>query len=196
MERKDCKPNATTFGTMLAGFYAEEKYQDVAKVLELMTKHGQKPSLSTYNIRIQSLCKLKKTSEAKALFQGMVAKGMKVNAVTYHHLIYGFGKEGNLEEMKGLFNSMRKKGCEPDSYCYFTFIYYLCQGGDYETALKACKASIAKEWYPNFGTMKMLVQGLASISKVEEARELVALMKERFSKNVELWEKVEQGLPQ
>lgn len=195
MERKGVKANATTFGHMLAGFYAEEKFHDVGNVLELMNQHGLRPSISTYNIRIQSLCKLKKSSEAKKLFDGVVEKGVKVNAITYHHLVYGFGKEGKYDEMKEVFNDMRKKGVEPDSTCYFTYVYYLCQGGDYETALKICKASIEKKWYPNFSTMKSLVEGLVSIEKVDEARELVKIMKEKFTKNADMWEKVEESLP-
>ncbi|KAF5182124.1 Pentatricopeptide repeat-containing protein [Thalictrum thalictroides] len=196
MERKGYVPNATTFGTMLAGFYSEEKYEDVGKVLEMMEKRGRRVSLSIYNIRIQSLCKLKKSTEAKALFDGMMSTGMKPNIVTYYHLIYGFGKEGNVDEMKNLFNDMRRRGCEPDSNCYFTFIYYLCQGGDFETALRACKHSISKEWFPNFSTMKILVDGLVSISKVEEARELIGKAKERFPKNADLWAETEEKLPQ
>ncbi|XP_010267684.1 PREDICTED: pentatricopeptide repeat-containing protein At1g61870, mitochondrial [Nelumbo nucifera] len=196
MSRKGCKPNATSFGTLLAGFYKEEKYEDVAEVLELMKKHDVHQGVSTYNIRIQSLCKMKKSPEAKALFDGMLARGMKPNTNTYFHLIYGFCNEGDLEEAKRLFKDMSRKGCVPQSDCYFTLIYYLCQGGDFDTALQLCKDSLAKNWVPNFTTMKTLVNGLASSSKVEEARELVGQMKERFGKNANMWEEIEEGLPQ
>ncbi|KAK9133455.1 hypothetical protein Scep_012983 [Stephania cephalantha] len=196
MERKGVEPNAATFGVWLAGFYKEEKYGDVGKVLELMGKRGMKPGIGTYNIRIQSLCKLGKTGEAKALFEGMTARGMKANSDTYYHLIYGYCKEGDLEEAKGLFNAMRKRGLSPSSDCYFTLAYYLCQGGDFDTALKVCKASIDKDWIPNFSTMKALVDGLVKSSKVEEARELVAKMKEKFTKNADMWKEIEEGLPQ
>ncbi|PIA27497.1 hypothetical protein AQUCO_07700047v1 [Aquilegia coerulea] len=196
LEKKGLKPNATTFGTMLAGFYLEEKHEDVGEVLKMMKKRGQRVGLSTYNIRIQSLCKLKRSTEAKALFDEIMSKDMKPNHVTYYHLIHGFGKEGNIEEMKSLFNDMRRRGCEPDSSCYFTLIYYLCQGGDFETALKACKTSISKEWFPNFSTMRTLVDGLVNISMVEEARELVGKVKERFPKSADLWKETEEKLPQ
>ncbi|KAK9151814.1 hypothetical protein Syun_010123 [Stephania yunnanensis] len=196
MERKGVEPNAATFGVWLAGFYKEEKYGDVGKVLELMEKRGMKPGIGTYNIRIQSLCKLGKTGEAKALFEGVTARGMKANSDTYYHLIYGYCKEGDLEEAKGLFNGMRKRGLSPSSNCYFTLAYYLCQGGDFDTAFKVCKASIEKDWIPNFSTMKALVDGLVKSSKVEEARELVAKMKEKFNKNADMWKEIEEGLPQ
>ncbi|KAE8731011.1 Pentatricopeptide repeat-containing protein [Hibiscus syriacus] len=194
MKSKAIKPNATTFGTLLAGFYAEEKYEDVGKVLNLMKEHGIPIGISTYNIRIQSLCVLKKSNEAKALLDGMLSKGMKPNSVTYNKLIYGFCKEGNLEEAKRLFKSMVNRGLKPDSQCYFTLVHFLCQGGDLETALRMCKESMEKKWVPNFSTMKSLVKGLASISKVEEAKELIQNVKEKFSKKADMWDEIEKDL--
>ncbi|MBA0739739.1 hypothetical protein Gogos_012976 [Gossypium gossypioides] len=196
MKSKGVKPNVTTFGTLLAGFYAEEKYEDVGKVLNLMKEHGASVGVSTYNIRIRSLCMLKKSNEAKALLDGMLSKGIIPNSVTYHHLIYGFCREGNLEEAKRLFKSMVNKGLKPDSHCYFTLVYFLCQSGDFETALRFCKESMEKNWVPNFSTMKALVKGLASISKVEEAKELIKNVKEKFSKNADAWDEIEKDLPQ
>ncbi|KAK8479803.1 hypothetical protein V6N13_024589 [Hibiscus sabdariffa] len=196
MKSKAITPTATTFGTLLAGFYAEEKYEDVGKVLSLMKEHGIPIGLSIYNIRIKSLCMLKKSNEAKALLDGMLSKGMKPNSVTYNNLIFGFCKEGNLEEAKSLFNSMVNRGLKPDSQCYFTLVHFLCQGGDFEIALRICKESMEKKWVPNLSTMKSLVKGLASISKVEEAKELIRNVKEKFSKNADAWDEIEKDLPQ
>lgn len=196
MDRKGVKPNATTFGTMLAGFYKEEKYEDVGKVLELMQKYGVARGVSIYNIRIQSLCKLRKSDEAKVLLDGMLARGMKPNSETYAHLIHGFCTEERYDEAKKMFKSMMNHGCRPTSDCYFTFIHYLCKGGEFDTALQICKESMEKGWIPNFGTMKSLVNGLVSIDKVDEARELIKQVKERFSRNTDLWDEVEAGLPQ
>ncbi|EHA8589686.1 pentatricopeptide repeat-containing protein, mitochondrial [Cocos nucifera] len=196
MIRVGIKPNMTTFCTALAGFYREERFDDVGKVLELMKKHDCHPGLSAYNVRLQSLCKLKRLGEAKALFEEMLAKGMKPNWVTYNHLIFGFCKEGDLEEAKKLYKEMGRRGCVADSSCYFTLIYYLCQGGDFEAALGVAKETMARNWVPCFSTMKMLVNGLVSRSKVEEARELIEKMKEKFSGNADMWKEVEEGLPQ
>ncbi|KAF7119570.1 hypothetical protein RHSIM_Rhsim13G0156100 [Rhododendron simsii] len=195
MDRKRCKPNATSFGTMIAGFYKEEKFEDVGKVLDLMNKYDMLPGISTYNIRIHSLCKLGKSVEAKALLDGMLSRGMQPNSVTYCHLIHGFCKEGRLEEGKNLFKKMVDRGCKPDSDCYFTLVHFLCRGEDFEAALELCKESMKKGWVPNFSTMKLLVNGLASVSKIDEARELVGQMKEKFSKSTDMWSQVEEGLP-
>ncbi|CAB4306190.1 unnamed protein product [Prunus armeniaca] len=196
MERKNVKPDANTFGHFLTGFYTEMKFEDVGKVTNLMEKHGFQPGLSTYNIRIKSLCKLRRSAEAKALLDGMLSRGMKANAVTYCHLIHGFCRESNLDEAKKLFKNMVNRGFQPDSNCYHTLVHFLCKGGEFESALQFAEESIEKNWVPNFATMKSLVEGLVSISKVSEARELVGQMKERFTVNQDQWNEIEAGLPQ
>lgn len=194
MGRNKCKPNATTFNNLIAGFYKEEKFDDVGKALKLMEEHGLKPKLSTYNVRIQSLCKLGRSSEGKALLDGMLEREIKPNSNTYNSLIYGFCKEGKLDDAKKLFTDMVNHGCKPDSNCYFTLIYFLSKGGDYETALEISKKSMEKNWVPNFTTMKSLVEGLVSISKVDEAKELIAEIKEKFPNNADLWKETEESL--
>ncbi|KAJ8556279.1 hypothetical protein K7X08_023037 [Anisodus acutangulus] len=195
MSRKNVKPNAETFGNCITGFYKEEKYEDVGKMLEMMKEYNMALGISTYNIRIQSLCKLKKSGEAKALLDGILSRGLKVNHVTYGHLILGFCREGNFEEAKNVFNKMVSSGLKPDAECYFTLVYYLCQGRDFKAALKIYKKCLADGWVPNFSTMKSLVEGLASIEKVDEAREVIAQVKEKISRNVEKWDEIEEALP-
>ncbi|KAM1685722.1 hypothetical protein ACFX13_037773 [Malus domestica] len=196
MERKNVKPDADTFGHLLTGFYTEMRFEDVGKVMNLMEKHGFQPGLSTYNIRIKSLCKLRKSGEAKALLDGMLSRGMKPNAVTFCHLIHGFCKEGNLDEAKKTFTNMVNRGFKADANCYFTLVYFLCKGGEFESALQFAKESIEQNWVPNFGTMKLLVDGLVKVSKVAEAREVIGQMKEKFSVNQDRWNEVEAALPQ
>ena len=62
--------------------------------------------------------------------------------------------------------------------------------------MSICKESMEKNWVPKFSTMKSLVNGLASISKVEEAKELIRNVKEKFSKNADMSDEIEKGLLQ
>lgn len=195
MDKAGTKPNSTTFSNMLAGFYKEEKFEDVEKVLKLMGDYKVPRGVSIFNVRIQSLCKLKKSDEAKEMLDMMILRGMKPNCATYSHLIHGLCKEGKHEEAKKLFKDMRRRGINPDSDCYFTIVYYLCESKDFDAALSICKECMKMGWFPNFSTMKSLVNGLAGVGKVEEAKETMGRVKEKFPKNVELWDEVEASLP-
>ncbi|KAL9305808.1 Pentatricopeptide repeat-containing protein mitochondrial [Arabidopsis thaliana] len=195
MERKWIKPTAASFGLMIDGFYKEEKFDEVRKVMRMMDEFGVHVGVATYNIMIQCLCKRKKSAEAKALIDGVMSCRMRPNSVTYSLLIHGFCSEENLDEAMNLFEVMVCNGYKPDSECYFTLIHCLCKGGDFETALILCRESMEKNWVPRFSVMKWLVNGLASRSKVDEAKELIAVVKEKFTRNVDLWNEVEAALP-
>ncbi|KAJ6376855.1 hypothetical protein OIU76_025910 [Salix suchowensis] len=197
MDTKGVKPNETTFGHLFAGFYSEEKYEDVGTVSKMIEEdYGVNAGIGVYNIRIHSLCKLKRAKEAKVLLEGCLSKGIEPNGVTYSHLILGFCMEGDLEEAKRLFKSMENRGCQPAYSCYATLVYFLGKVGDFESAYWVCKESMGKKMVPNISTMKILVQGLASSGELDKAKELIGEVKERFSKNIELWNEVEAGLPQ
>ncbi|XP_010458568.1 PREDICTED: pentatricopeptide repeat-containing protein At1g11630, mitochondrial [Camelina sativa] len=196
MERNCVKPTAASFGLMVDGFYKAGKYDDVRRVLRMMERFGVHVGVATYNIMIQCLCNRKKSTEAKALLDGVISSRMRPNSVTYSLLIHGFCSEENLDEAMNLFIVMVDSGYKPDSECYFTLIHCLCKGGDFETALILCRESMEKNWVPSFSVMKWLVNGLASLSKVGEAKELIAQVKEKFTRNVDLWKEVEAALPQ
>ncbi|KAI0495812.1 hypothetical protein KFK09_022115 [Dendrobium nobile] len=195
MVRKGIKPNLTTFSISLSGFYREERFDDVKKVLWLMKKHGRHAGLSIYNIRVQSLCKLGRPEEAKELLREMRVRRLEPNWVTYDHLVLGYCCRGNLEEAKRLFEEMGRRGLVPQSSCYFSLVHYLCKGGDFSSALSICRESMERNWVPRFSTMKVLVDGLVGASQVKEAREIVEMVKGKFSRNVELWNKIEDSLP-
>ncbi|KAL3627532.1 hypothetical protein CASFOL_028895 [Castilleja foliolosa] len=195
MEGKDIKPNATTFANAIAGFYREQNYGGVGKMINLMKKYRMEPGISIYNVRIQSLCKLGRSVEAKALFDGILSKGMKPNRATYGHLVYGFCREGRLDVAKGLFEEMvADRGLEPQAECYFTMVYYLCLGREFEVALGICKECMEKGWVPNITSMKLLVDGLVSIGKISEAKEIIGYVKNKFWRNADSWSEIEMGL--
>uniref|UniRef100_A0ACD5VSC4 Uncharacterized protein n=2 Tax=Avena sativa TaxID=4498 RepID=A0ACD5VSC4_AVESA len=196
MCKKGVKPIATTFTRAITGFYKEERFDDVEKVIELMKKHGFGESLQLYNARIQGLCKLGRNGEAKALMNEMAKKGTRPSWITYNHLIYGYCKVGNAEEVKQLYKEMGKKGLSGDSSLYFTIIFHLCKAGDFDTALGLYNEIAPKNWVPCFSTMKMLVNGLAGSSRIDEAKGIIQMMKEKFPDKDEAWKEVEEALPQ
>ncbi|KAJ1270194.1 hypothetical protein BS78_06G035800 [Paspalum vaginatum] len=196
MCKKGLKPNATTFTNALAGFYKEERFDDVEKVVDLVKQHGCGKFLSVYNVRVKNLCKLGRSGEAMALVDEMVRKGTKPSWLTYHHLIHGFCKEGDFEEAKRLYKEMGRKGVVGSLIFCSVFIRYLCSGGDFDTALGIYHEIAAKDWMPCFSTMMMLVNGLAGSSRIDEAKAIIDKMKEKFPNKIEGWKEVEEALPQ
>ncbi|KAL5972691.1 hypothetical protein ACLOJK_039496 [Asimina triloba] len=194
MERKGIKPRATTYGIVLSGLYKEEKHKDAEKVLKMMGKNETGMDGSIHEVRIRSLCLAQKTSQAKDVFEEIVSSGVAPNSVLYFHLINGFCREGSLEEAMGVFHEMGEKGIEPGCASYFNLVYRLSMDGQFDAALQLTKEGMEKDWVPNFSTMKLLVAGLVKHSKLEEAKELVGKLKERFPNTADQLWKDPEGL--
>ncbi|KAJ4838689.1 hypothetical protein Tsubulata_003124, partial [Turnera subulata] len=196
MGRKGVKPDTATFTELIQGFYKEEKFEEVEKVLKMMQEeYGIEAGISTYNARIQSLCKLKKAKEAKDLFSEVLEKRLKPNSNTFYHLIHGFCVGGDFEEAKKMYKRMMSSGGKLSYERFNLLVHLFCKGGDFETALGIYRVGFEKKWVPNFTAAKLLVEGLASSGKVEEAKEIVGQMKGRFPNKVDQWDEVEAALP-
>ncbi|OMO76720.1 hypothetical protein CCACVL1_15467 [Corchorus capsularis] len=152
----------------------------------------------------EGLCRSSKSLNALVL-AGILAKDHKEAKRIFVEFPQS---EEKFEEVGKVLNLMKEYGVPIGVYTYNTRIQSLCklkrsneakallEGGDFETALSICEESMKKNWFPTFSIIKSLVNGLASISKVEEAKELIQKVKKKFSKNQDLWDEVEKGLPQ
>ncbi|KAF8030159.1 hypothetical protein BT93_E2557 [Corymbia citriodora subsp. variegata] len=199
MDRKGVKPAETTFGNMLDGFYEAEKYEEVGKVLNLTQKYGVSLNFCHYFIRITRLCELRKPGEAEKLLDEMLARGITPFPEAYVFLIHGFCDEGRYDVAKKLFKSMVNGSRRPYNFRYDYFIQRLCERGDFDGALQIFKDSVdsvGEDWDPTFLVMKSLVDGLVSVNKVDEARELITQVKERWPGKTDSWDEIKAGLPQ
>ncbi|KAF8030157.1 hypothetical protein BT93_E2555 [Corymbia citriodora subsp. variegata] len=199
MDRKGVKPTKTTFENMLDGFYEAEKYEETGKVLDLTQKYGVSLNFWYYFFRIRRLCDLRKPGEAEKLLNEMLAWGMTPVPDTYVFLIHGFCDEGRYDVAKKLFKSMVNGSCRPYNFRYDYLIQRFCEGGDFDGALQIFKDSVdtaEEDWDPAFLVMKSLVDGLVSVNKVNEARELITQVKERWPGKTDSWDEIKAGLPQ
>lgn len=68
--------------------------------------------------------------------------------------------------------------------------------GEFESALEMCNEIIKRKWVPTFEAMEGLVNGFVKMSKVDEAKKVVAKMKTRLrGVAVDSWGKIESALP-
>ncbi|KAF9587800.1 hypothetical protein IFM89_005675 [Coptis chinensis] len=201
--------NALLFACLIG-----KKYDEVKSIfVEFPKRYGIQCNLDTFNTVIKAFSESGNTSSVYSILAEMDRKRIEPNATTFSTMLAGFYKEEKDKDVGNVLVLMKQHGVKLGLSTYNIRIQSLCKlnksgeakallfeemlarGGDFENALRACKVSMLKQWFPNFATMKMLVDGLVSISKVEEARELVGKMKERFTK-VDMWKEIEEGLPQ
>ncbi|XWS15595.1 hypothetical protein CRYUN_Cryun34aG0014300 [Craigia yunnanensis] len=191
-------------------------------VLNLLSLKQIEPNLEIYNATIRALCESRSLSSVYSILVDKESKGVKSTAMTFGTLLSGFYKEkyedvGKVfnfmkeheipvgvstyniwiqslcmlkksNEAKALLHGMLSKGIKPNSVTYNHLIHGFCK-------VSICTESMEKKWIAKFSTMKSLVNGLASISKVEEANKLTQNVKE-FSKYADMWDEIQKGFTQ
>ncbi|KAJ0017214.1 hypothetical protein Pint_10925 [Pistacia integerrima] len=139
-------------------------------------------------------------------FKEMENNGVSHSVKSLNALIFACILAKDYKEVKRIFVEFPKiYKIEPNLETYNTVIKAFCESDESSSVYSVlaemdrksvCKESMEKGWVPNFSTMKLLVNGLASVSRVDEAKELIGAVKEKFSKNGDMWNEVEAGLTQ
>lgn len=188
-------PNTETYNHAIEAFCEMGESSLGYSVLAEMVSERCGPNETTFGYLIAGFYKEGKFEDVGKVMKLMEEHGMKPGPSTYNFRIESLCKLGRSFEAKALFDGMLERGVNPNSTTYRNLIHGFCkEGGDYLSALHFSKESMKKDWFPYFTTMKSLVEGLVSISKVEEAKELVAQIKAKFPKTAHLWKETEETL--
>jgi pentatricopeptide repeat protein len=144
-----------------------------------MVLKGCMPNLHTFNVRIQFLVTVRRAWDANDLMDLMWRIGVTPDEVTVVLVIKGFFLAGYPEMAMMVFYALRRKGHKTSANIYQTMIHYLCKREDFDQAYTMCKDSMRKNWFPNVGTVFMLLEGLKRFGKIDKAKEIVALAESR-----------------
>ncbi|KAJ0662710.1 putative tetratricopeptide-like helical domain superfamily [Helianthus annuus] len=176
-------------------------------VTEMESKGDVKPDIRSYNILLGGYLDSGKKSafdtvnkecaRARKLLDEMISKGVEPDSSSYNAIIFGFCKVGDLESARKVLEKMVSDGyVKATSFCYFTLMKHMVEEGELDGGLKVCKDIIEKKWVPPFEATKLLVNGLVTDSKADEANEIVGNFKNRLRGSaLESWGKIEASLP-
>ena len=88
-----------------------------------------------------------------------------------------------------------KDGLSPNPDTYIMLIRSLAEKGEFGHALVISKECLTKKFAPPFEVVKGLIDGLVKDSKVDEAKDFVAKMREILKGDaVDAWKKFESAL--
>ncbi|WOL09559.1 hypothetical protein Cni_G18312 [Canna indica] len=179
MEKAGIKPDVVTYTTLISAFYKHGRSMVGDGLWNLMVLKGCSPNLATFNVRIQFLINRKRAFQANDLVRLMRKASIRPDEMTYNLIIKGFCMIGELEMAKQIFYAIHQWTLKPNSKIYQTMIHYLNKAGKFDLAFRLCKDSMERNWFPSVDTIKKLLEGLMSISKDRNAREILKLVKER-----------------
>lgn len=177
MEKNGFQCNLYTYNTILDALYANGNISEADKLWEVMKSKNLEPDVRSYNSKLRGLIIDKRIQEAIELLDEMKNKEVNPDVYTYNGLIHGFVKEDNLVEVKKWYTQMVANGIVPDSVTFRIIIPFASRMGDYKYGFELSKEGLQMEINVGRLSLQGVLDGLVKTSAIDEAKELVELVK-------------------
>lgn len=154
------------------------KFDEAEEIVEKMRDAGYEPDNITYSQLVFGLCKARRFDEAAEVLDMMEERGCAPDIKTWTILIKGHCAANDIGKALACFTKMTEKGFDADADLLDVLIGgFVSQShtvGAYKLLLELVKRTRLRPWQATF---KNLIQKLLAESKLEEAMELLRLMK-------------------
>ncbi|KAG8043702.1 hypothetical protein GUJ93_ZPchr0458g22693 [Zizania palustris] len=140
-----CKPNASTFNTIVKLLCKEGRFKEGYAFVQQMHKAGIEPTVLTYHCFFQYLSR---PQEVLGLFEKMIERGCLPRMDTYVMLIKRFGRWGFLRPVFIVWKAMEEQGLSPDAFAYNALIDVLLEKRMVDLAKKYDDEMLAKGLSP------------------------------------------------
>lgn len=154
------------------------KFDEAEKIVEKMKNAGYEPDNITYSQLVFGLCKERRFDEAAEVLDMMEERGCKPDIKTWTILIKGHCAANEIGKALHCFTKMTEKGFDADADLLDVLIGgFVNQShivGAYKLLLELVQRARLRPWQ---STYKNLIQKLLADRKLEEAMELLRLMK-------------------
>lgn len=156
------------------------KFDEAEKIVQTMKSAGYEPDNITYSQLVFGLCKARRCDEASIVLAEMEKRGCSPDIKTWTILIKGHCVANEVDEAMLCFAKMMEKGFDADADLVDVLVNgFLSQDramGAYTLLLELVKKARSRPWQ---ATYKNLIQKLLGGRKLEEALELLHMMKKQ-----------------
>ncbi|XP_024394380.1 uncharacterized protein [Physcomitrium patens] len=121
-ETPSCKPNATTYGCMMAAHGRARQWEKIDALFSEMVALDLKLSGPIFNVVIGAYGKGGLWNKMEEALDAMIAAGCQGDILTYSSLIHAYRKGGQFEKMDKILEQMQLAGCKPDVTAYSLLI--------------------------------------------------------------------------
>lgn len=156
-------------------------FEKASEVIEKMKSEGFEPDNITYSQLVFGLCKFNRLDDACKVLDTLELSGCLPDVTTWTVLIEGYFSKGEVDSALSCLTNMVSKNCEPDGMLLDVTVKGLCKANRVTDAhvlfLKMGECSRNNNLKPRQATFKHLIEKLLDERKLEEALELLILMK-------------------
>ncbi|KAG9442295.1 hypothetical protein H6P81_018149 [Aristolochia fimbriata] len=194
MREKKVQVTSFTYTSLLDAFYEKGKVHEAGKIWDEMGKKGCVRDVTAYNVKVKNASGGKPEGVLK-LMDEMIEAGLKPDTISYNYLMTSYCKNHQMEEAMKVYETLPLNGCSANAATYRVLLFFLCRHKDYDKGLEVFQASVKADKIPDFGTLKLLVEGLAMDSEPEEAKKVIGVVKKKFPEGfMKAWKKLEAKL--
>ncbi|KAF2293266.1 hypothetical protein GH714_040635 [Hevea brasiliensis] len=155
------------------------EFDEAAKIMKVMKDAGYEPDNITYSQLVFGLCKARRLEEACEVLDEMEAHGCIPDTKTWTILIQGHCSAAEIDKAFMCFAKMMEKNCNADADLLDVLINaFLSQkriDGAYTLLVEMVNKASLRPWQ---ATYKLLIEKLLEERKLEEALNLLRLMKQ------------------
>ncbi|CAA7398975.1 unnamed protein product [Spirodela intermedia] len=173
MSSSGCRPDETTYSTLIARLSRAGRIDEAYRVLDQMLRVGCHPNAYSYTPILQALCARGRMEEASALMKVMEESGCPPSTVAHNILIGGFCRRRDFSAVEKMLAECAVAGWRPSVVSYNTFMDGLCKAGRAEEAFKQLGAMAANGLCPSAVTINILLCCLCRDSNPHEAKRLL-----------------------
>ncbi|XP_039060014.1 pentatricopeptide repeat-containing protein At1g62930, chloroplastic-like [Hibiscus syriacus] len=177
-------PNVLTFSSLIEVLCKEKKTEEAISLFELVIQRGTNPNIFAYNCLIHGFCNSSKWTEAASLLNKMMNEEVHPDVVTFNSLINALCKEKRTEEAITMWWTNESEtwyaiqvNGQKQQACFVRWLQRILNLDD-QNVLCACEMNKAqdafdsmatKDFEPDLGTYKMLINGYVKSKRKEEA---------------------------
>ncbi|KAJ0971963.1 hypothetical protein J5N97_019922 [Dioscorea zingiberensis] len=154
------------------------QFDEADEILRKMKQEGFEPDNITYSQLVYGLCKAKRLDEARKVLDEIEECGCVPDVKTWTILIQGHCSAGQVDKALECMTKMIEKGCDADADLLDVLVKGLCGekkvDGAYTLIVEMVERARVRPWQ---ATYKYLIQELLNRRKLEEALEILRMMK-------------------
>ncbi|ESQ51243.1 hypothetical protein EUTSA_v10016739mg [Eutrema salsugineum] len=184
----ECRPTIRTYHILFKALlcrgnnsYTSHMYMETIRSLfRQMVNNGIEPDVFALNCLVKGYVLSLHVNDALRIFHQMsVVYSCEPNSFTYDYLIHGLCAQGRTTNARELFGEMKGKGFVPNGKSYNSLVNAFALNGEIDNAVSCLWEMVEIGRVVDFITCRTLVDESCRKGKLNEAKRLLEMMRER-----------------
>lgn len=169
MEQVHCLPTIETITTLIHGAGIARNTPKARQLFNEIPKRNLRHDIGAYNAMISSLIRYKDINSATELMDEMERMQIEHDGVTYHTMFLGMMKLSGIEGVCELCYKMIDRNFIPKTRTVVMLMKYFCENQHLDLGLNLWDYLVKKGHCPHSHALDLLITGLCSRGRLQEA---------------------------